>query len=45
MGVFFSYCLIETAKTNGLEPYAYLNAVFKALPYADKVEKIEELLP
>jgi transposase len=39
------YRLIETAKTHGLEPYAYLNAVFKALPYADTVEKIEDLLP
>jgi transposase len=39
------YSLIETAKTHGLEPYAYLNAVFKALPYADTVEKIEDLLP
>jgi transposase len=25
------YSLIETAKTHSLEPYAYLNAVFKAL--------------
>jgi hypothetical protein len=39
------YSLIETAKTHGLEPYAYLNAVFKALLYADTVEKIEDLLP
>lgn len=39
------YSLIETAKIHGLEPYAYLNAVFKALPYADTVEKIEDLLP
>ena len=39
------YSLIETAKMHGLEPYAYLNAVFKALPYADTVEKIEDLLP
>ncbi|WP_198673718.1 IS66 family transposase [Algibacillus agarilyticus] len=39
------YSLIETAKLNGLEPYAYLNAIFKALPYADTVEKIEALLP
>ena len=31
------YSLIETAKT--LEPYAYLNAVTKVLPYADTVEK------
>ena len=39
------YSLIETAKLHGLEPYQYLNAVFKALPYADKVEKLEALLP
>ena len=41
------YSLIETAKCNKLEPYTYLNAVFKALPYADTdtVEKIEDLLP
>ena len=39
------YSLIETAKMHELEPYAYLNAVFKALPYADTVERIEELLP
>jgi transposase len=39
------YSLIETAKIHELEPYAYLNAVFKALPYADTVEKIEDLLP
>jgi transposase len=39
------YSLIESAKIHELEPYAYLNAVFKALPYADTVEKIEDLLP
>lgn len=39
------YSLIETAKANGLEPYAYLSHVLKALPYADTVEKIEALLP
>jgi hypothetical protein len=39
------YSLIETAKAHGLEPYAYLNAIFKALPYADTVEKFEALLP
>ena len=42
-GVFYS--LIETAKANGIEPYAYLYHIFKALPYADTVEKIEALLP
>ena len=39
------YSLIETAKANGLEPYAYLRYVFTALPKADTVNAIEALLP
>ncbi len=39
------YSLIETAKANHLEPYAYLVYVLNELPYADTVEKIEALLP
>jgi len=39
------YSLIETAKLHGLEPYKYLNKVFKALPYANTVADIEKLLP
>lgn len=39
------YSLIETAKANGLEPYAYLKQVLTALPYAESVEEIEALLP
>ncbi len=39
------YSLIETAKANGLEPYAYLKQVLTALPYADTVDKVEALLP
>jgi transposase len=39
------YSLIETAKANGLEPYAYLRRVFAELPKADSVEAIEALLP
>ena len=39
------YSLIETAKANGLEPYAYLRRVFTELPQADSVEAIEALLP
>lgn len=39
------YSLIETAKANGLEPYAYLRYVFTELPKADTVEAIEALLP
>jgi len=35
------YSLIETAKANGLEPYAYLRRVFTA----DSIEAIEALLP
>ncbi len=39
------YSIIESAKANGLEPYAYLTHILKALPYADTVEQIEALLP
>jgi len=39
------YSLIETAKLNGLEPYAYLKQILTALPYAETVEDIEALLP
>ncbi len=39
------YSLIETAKANGLEPYAYLRQVFTQLPRAESVEAIEALLP
>lgn len=39
------YSLVETAKANGLEPYAYLKEVFTQLPAANCVEDIEELLP
>ncbi len=39
------YSLIETAKANGLDPYAYLRYVFTELPKADTVEAIEALLP
>jgi len=39
------FSLIETAKLHGLEPYQYLNSIFKALPYAGTVEDIEALLP
>jgi transposase len=39
------YSLIETAKANGLEPYAYLKHVFTELPKATCVEEIEALLP
>jgi len=39
------YSLIECAKVNGLEPYAYLRHVFTELPKAGTVEAIEALLP
>ena len=39
------YSLIETAKANGLEPYAYLRRVYTELPQAQTVEAIEALLP
>ena len=39
------YSLIESAKANGLEPFDYLSHVLKELPYADTVEKLEQLLP
>lgn len=39
------YSLIETAKANGLEPYAYLRRAFSLLPAATTVADIEALLP
>lgn len=39
------YSLIETARANGLEPYAYLRRVFTDLPKATTLEDIEALLP
>ncbi len=39
------YSLIETAKANGIEPYAYLRHVFTELPKATCLEDIEALLP
>ena len=39
------YSLIECAKINGLEPYAYLRYIFTELPKAGTVEAIEALLP
>jgi transposase len=39
------YSLVETAKANGLNPYAYLKQVFTDLPNTETVEEIEALLP
>ena len=39
------FSLVETAKANGLEPYAYLNQVLGSIGSADTLEKLEALLP
>jgi transposase len=39
------YSLVETAKANGLEPYAYLRRLLDRLPYAKTVADYESLLP
>ena len=39
------YGLIETAKANGCEPYAYLRRVFTDLPKATTLAEIKALLP
>ena len=39
------YSLIETAKANGLEPFAYLHHVLQHIGGASTVEEIEALLP
>ena len=40
---FFS--LIETAKSNGLEPYAYLRYLFENLPLIENEDDYRSLLP
>ncbi|MBT4129316.1 MAG: transposase, partial [Candidatus Marinimicrobia bacterium] len=39
------YSLIETAKANSLEPYAYMEHILSHIGAADTLEKIEALLP
>ncbi len=39
------YSLIETAKANQLDPYAYIDYVLNHIGAADTLEKIEALLP
>ena len=39
------YSLIETAKANGLESFAYLRYLFMELPTAQTVDDYEKLLP
>lgn len=42
------YSLVETAKANGIEPYAYLNALLTIVPgsdYRTNPERMEQLMP
>ena len=39
------YSLVETAKANGLDPYAWLRRVMRDLPAAKTVDEVEALLP
>ena len=39
------YSLVETAKANKLNPYAYLRHVFTELPKAQSLQDIEAPLP
>jgi len=39
------YSLIETAKMNSLEPYAYLRYILNKLPTAISLEDYEAMLP
>ena len=39
------YSLVETARANGVEPYAYLTHLFTHLPAAATVDHFEALLP
>lgn len=39
------YSLVETAKVNGKEPYAWLRHALECLPTATSVEDYEALLP
>lgn len=39
------YTMVETAKANGINPYAYLKHVFTELPKAKTVQDMEALLP
>jgi hypothetical protein len=39
------YSLIQTAKANGIEPWAYLQRVFAELPKAVTLQDVEALLP
>lgn len=42
------YSLVETAKVNGIEPFAYLNALLTLIPgsdYRNNPEQMEQLMP
>jgi transposase len=39
------YSLLETAKANGLEPYAWLRQVLNELPAAKTVDDVDVLMP
>jgi transposase len=39
------FTLIETAKANGLEPYAYLRHIFKKLPVTQTEQDLKNLMP
>ena len=39
------YSLVETAKANGVEPFAYLSFLFERLPHLKSVEDFEAVLP
>lgn len=39
------FTMVESAKANGLEPYAYIHHVLKHIAIADTAEKLEALLP
>lgn len=39
------YSLVETAKANGIEPFAYLSRLFERLPHLKSVEDYEAMLP
>ena len=39
------YSLIETAKANGVEPYAWLAHVLRTIPPAQTADEYEALMP
>jgi transposase len=39
------YSIVETAKANGIEPFAYLSRLFERLPHLKTVEDFEAMLP